>query len=225
MEKYYNKCCKCGCGQKVKVKLYHKYYGIPDYINGHQSNGVHNPNFKDGKSYNNKCIDCDKKISRRSSRCKSCAHKGDLNGNYKGKKYFCIDCGRILNHGLWNKTIRCRECYRKFSAIPENNPNYIDGRKNLPYPIEFNESLKELIRNRDNRKCQLCGCPEIENCQRLSIHHIDYNKANLNKNNLISLCRSCSGEVNKNRDYWRDFFTNKLKYKGVKINGSYIRME
>jgi len=26
---------KCGCGQKITIKPHHKYYGIPDYINGH----------------------------------------------------------------------------------------------------------------------------------------------------------------------------------------------
>jgi len=28
--------CKCGCGEEVVVKDFHKYYGIPKYINGHQ---------------------------------------------------------------------------------------------------------------------------------------------------------------------------------------------
>lgn len=31
VEKY----CKCGCGEKIKIKPYHKYDGIPDYINHH----------------------------------------------------------------------------------------------------------------------------------------------------------------------------------------------
>ena len=30
-----NKNCKCGCGQEIKIKSHHKYYGIPIYINGH----------------------------------------------------------------------------------------------------------------------------------------------------------------------------------------------
>ena len=32
---YHDKFCKCGCGRKIEVKQYHKYYGIPDYISGH----------------------------------------------------------------------------------------------------------------------------------------------------------------------------------------------
>jgi hypothetical protein len=29
------KYCKCGCGQQIIIKKHHKYYGIPDYISGH----------------------------------------------------------------------------------------------------------------------------------------------------------------------------------------------
>lgn len=29
------KYCKCGCGYEIVTKLYHKYYGIPEYILGH----------------------------------------------------------------------------------------------------------------------------------------------------------------------------------------------
>ena len=29
------KYCKCGCGQEIKIKNYHKYTKIPDYINHH----------------------------------------------------------------------------------------------------------------------------------------------------------------------------------------------
>ncbi|MEK6884559.1 MAG: NUMOD3 domain-containing DNA-binding protein [Nanoarchaeota archaeon] len=30
-----NKKCKCGCSQEIIIKPYHKYYGIPNYIQGH----------------------------------------------------------------------------------------------------------------------------------------------------------------------------------------------
>jgi hypothetical protein len=29
--------CKCPCHAEIIIKKYHKYYGIPKYINGHQS--------------------------------------------------------------------------------------------------------------------------------------------------------------------------------------------
>ena len=43
----------------------------------------------------------------------------------------------------------------------------------------------------------------------LHIHHIDYNKTNCNKNNLITLCVACNGKANFNRDYWLNFYNKK----------------
>lgn len=31
--------CKCGCGREIIIKSYHKYYGIPEYIRGHNTRG------------------------------------------------------------------------------------------------------------------------------------------------------------------------------------------
>ena len=47
------------------------------------------------------------------------------------------------------------------------------------------------------------GCPQIECNRKLAVHHIDYDKLNLNPNNLISLCISCHVKTNKDREYWR----------------------
>ena len=41
--------------------------------------GTNNSNFRHGKTYNNRCIDCKKLLGNyRSKRCSSCAHKGKL---------------------------------------------------------------------------------------------------------------------------------------------------
>jgi len=42
--------CKCGCGQKITFKKYHKKYGIPNYIVGHQ-NRINHP--MKGKKFTN----------------------------------------------------------------------------------------------------------------------------------------------------------------------------
>ncbi|HUV46148.1 MAG TPA: NUMOD3 domain-containing DNA-binding protein [Dehalococcoidia bacterium] len=90
------------------------------------------------------------------------------------------------------------------------NGNWRGGASFLPYPIEFNNQLKNQIRLRDNYQCQKCGVPEVECIRKLSIHHIDYEKANCLSDNLISLCLKCSSEVNGNREYWQPFFNEKL---------------
>lgn len=37
--------CKCGCEQEIIIKSYHKRYGIPKYISGHNSKGNTNPGY------------------------------------------------------------------------------------------------------------------------------------------------------------------------------------
>jgi hypothetical protein len=86
---------------------------------------------------------------------------------------------------------------------------YIDGRcsgENYPYSLDFNERLKELIRDRDNRQCQLCSLPEEENSRKLPVHHIDYDRKNCDPRNLISLCDSCHSKTNFNRVKWASLF-------------------
>ncbi len=94
--------------------------------------------------------------------------------------------------------------------VGEKNPAYIDGRSYEPYTLEFNRQLKELIRSRDGHKCQKCGCPEIKEAKKLSIHHIDYNKKNCLSSNLIALCRKCNAIVNTKRKKWTKYFQKKM---------------
>lgn len=79
----------------------------------------------------------------------------------------------------------------KFAHYGDNNHFWKGGIWPSPYPDDFNEELKERIRNRDNRKCQRCSVPEYECCRALDVHHIDGNKFNNFDDNLISLCPSC----------------------------------
>lgn len=77
----------------------------------------------------------------------------------------------------------------------KNHPNFKDWASRAPYCHRWNELLRESIRNRDNRTCVLCGRGEIQNGQRLSVHHISGNKM-MGCNGipwyLCALCRSCN---------------------------------
>ena len=84
--------------------------------------------------------------------------------------------------------------------------NWQGGKSFEPYGLEFNEDLKEVIRNRDGRKCFICEKSELENKEKSNVHHIDYNKKNNNPNNLISLCRKCHIKTNQKRDFWKRYF-------------------
>lgn len=85
----------------------------------------------------------------------------------------------------------------------DKNPNWQNGISFEPYTIDWTETLRRAIRERDNYICQLCN--QYGN----SVHHIDYNKENCSPNNLITLCKSCNSKVNKNREYWSIIFRNK----------------
>jgi 5-methylcytosine-specific restriction endonuclease McrA len=86
----------------------------------------------------------------------------------------------------------------------ETNPAWKGGISKRPYPFNFDKELKELIRKRDNYKCRNCGVPQEECIRTLPIHHIDYDKTNINPDNLITLCYSCHGKTMHKREYWKD---------------------
>ena len=72
--------------------------------------------------------------------------------------------------------------------------NWRGGTSFDPYCPKFNNTKKEEVRNRDGRRCQSCGKPEILNGRRLSVHHINSDKlqgCQGKKWSLVALCRSC----------------------------------
>ena len=98
------------------------------------------------------------------------------------------------------------------SRSGEKNPAWNNGSSFEPYCYKFNDKLKESIRDRDDRTCQLCG--EKENGRKLSVHHIHYQKDDCDPD-LISLCNRCNIKANTNRDYWETLFMSKLKERGL----------
>jgi hypothetical protein len=85
------------------------------------------------------------------------------------------------------------------------------GKSFEPYCSKFTRELKEDIREHFGRKCYLCQTPE--NGEKLSIHHVDYNKSQGCEGlrwSLIPLCRHCHSLTTNRRffyfhllrDYW-----------------------
>lgn len=89
----------------------------------------------------------------------------------------------------------------------EKHINWNNGSSFEPYGLEFNEDLKEVIRNRDRRKCFICEKTELDNGEKLKVHHIDYCKQNNDPQNLISLCKNCHSKTNHNREHWENILT------------------
>ena len=118
----------------------------------------------------------------------------------------------ILNHSIaaikrWEDAD-----YRSLTA-KENHWNWKGGFSNL-YPPEWTERLRESIRERDGRTCQMPGCnkTEQENAEKLAVHHINSNKDNCEEWNLISLCKKCHNTVTVSNDgeHWVKVLTEKL---------------
>ncbi len=150
------------------------------------------------------------------------------------KIYYCIEkgCNNIISYTTWKyREGYCASCATKGNKHPffgkkrpkhskrmsgKNHPmfgrkselhwNWQNGISFELYPLGWNKTFKEQIRYRDGYKCQICGCPEVENDRCLDIHHIDYNKENILPENLISLCKKCHMKTNTNRDYWYAYF-------------------
>jgi hypothetical protein len=92
----------------------------------------------------------------------------------------------------------------------ENNPNYRGGVQYEPYDNNWTRKFKSYIRKRDNQVCMNCGKHREKLNYPLDIHHINYDKQLSLKENCISLCKSCHGLTQINREYWTKLFYDKL---------------
>ena len=206
----------------------------------------------------NNCVDCNKQIHKKSIRCKSCAAKERNKsirvyfycktcdkkisyGHEYCKKHYGIliskiHLGKKLSEDHKSKIglkatgrIGYWKNKKRLDLSGENNPNWHGGTENKPYSFEFNETLKEIIRKRDNYICQNpeCNMTEEEHIivygKVLTIHHIDYNKENCVESNLITTCMQCNSRANFNRDYWKKIYNEKILTKNGGIpNGKRI---
>ena len=97
----------------------------------------------------------------------------------------------------------------------ELSPNWQGGLSFEPYCEKFDNDLKERVRDFFGRCCYVCGKNEEDNGQKLSIHHVNYDKmgcCNDVKPLFVPLCKKCHAKTHGNRKYWEEFFTVSLNY-------------
>ena len=99
----------------------------------------------------------------------------------------------------------CKGKWESENLQGTRNPNWNGGTSFEPYPTTWTNRLREMIRERDGRKCRVCGVEE--NGSRHDVHHCDYDKKNIGAGNLVTLCPECHGKTNGHRDEWIKFFT------------------
>lgn len=103
----------------------------------------------------------------------------------------------------------------RYNKTGKEHWHWKGGVINNPYPKEFTPKLKLKIRTRDNFICCLCGKTEREELEELNrvlcVNHIDFNKNNCNEKNLNTLCLRCNVKINREREYWTNYFNSKYE--------------
>lgn len=128
------------------------------------------------------CAVCDKKFTHISSRCNKA-------------KY----CSRLCYHrsqkGKGSQEFTCATCNKKFMGSPSKRYRFCTTkcrgefqRKPETY-THFTNLRKALKRRGLVEKCEMCGYDEIKEI--LGIHHIDENRKNNKRENLMIVCPNC----------------------------------
>lgn len=147
--------------------------------------------------------------------------KAKMSEARKGKKLSPEHCAKISESWkhrapVSEETKQKMRVVRKGKYCGEKNPNWQGGIAYLPYCQKFNNEFKERVRDFYGRVCVECGKPESENGERLSVHHVLFNKNTCCDNSaplFVALCHSCHTRTNSNREYWEEKYTNLINEK------------
>jgi len=112
------------------------------------------------------------------------------------------------------KAFKRPEVLEKLSG--EKNNFYRHGRGYVSYPKEFTPRLREEVRERDEYTCQMPGCLIHQEGRNFPVHHIDYDRNNNDKTNLITLCVKCHVETTLgDREYYTLLFKELQVLRGL----------
>lgn len=122
-------------------------------------------------------------------------------------KFCTISC---LNRG--RKVVKSQEIKEQISQAmsQENHWNWQGGKSGI-YCNEW-RYIRTPLKELDNNECQNPYCEGKS--QRLTSHHIDYNKQNCLPNNITTLCVVCNSQANFNRNYWQKIYTTLKNERG-----------
>jgi len=176
-----------------------------------------NGRYKDGRTaricY---CKLCDKKISNYQHKfCVDCQHKNqeiiinkqDLIKFYINKQWSAVKIGHYFKCSK-RPVLRLLKKYKIHIRTRSENQSLKVGDKSPLWKgkihreyFRFNDNLKNKIRERNNYQCQICFGKF--NSNKLDVHHIDLNRENIAKTNLVSLCETCHYELHFILKSWR----------------------
>lgn len=164
-------------------------------------------------SYCGKHFKCDsKRLNNKHVYCSNeCFYKHK--GHTPAVLVECGHCGKLFyrNRCFLHVYNYCsKECLTK-GHRGDRRACWCGGKDRESYPPQFDETLKEEIRSYYEGLCQLCGSSQSGKSRKHSVHHIDYDKDNLQFTNLIILCNKCHGRTNHCRTRWTKFFQERVK--------------
>lgn len=113
--------------------------------------------------------------------------KAKISKIHKGKKLSIEHRNKISlrNVKMWKNGI---------FDIHKGSKNRAWKQNKSKHPKEFDNDLKEFIRQRDNHICQICG-KDVSTGRKGTVHHMDGIKHHNEHENLILLCGSCHMKV------------------------------
>ncbi|MFA5025115.1 MAG: NUMOD3 domain-containing DNA-binding protein [Candidatus Shapirobacteria bacterium] len=100
-------------------------------------------------------------------------------------------------------------------AKGENNPMWKGGISCEPYCTQWSdvEYKRWLKYERDRGKCQNPCCSGKFTL--LCLHHINYDKKDCRPVNLITVCMSCNGVANGDREWWEAWYNEIIRRKYI----------
>ena len=122
---------------------------------------------------------------------KYCSIKCHNKARIKRIKRNCEHCGKEFE--TWPSKVKngkgrfcCRECKdRAYSG--ENHYLWQGGVRFGEYCPKWTDDLRERVRNYFGRRCMVCGKSEDDNKEKLSVHHISYDKKVCCNGSIISI--------------------------------------
>lgn len=151
------------------------------------------------------CELCGKKIIRRNSHIKN------------KKKLFCSrKCKNIWkNENTTKIQLNCCQCNKQFSnyqyRVNANKFNFCSRKCYQEWKLEnkfvYYKNYRFQAFQYFDKKCEICGFDKIKGI--LEVHHIDKNRKNNEKSNLIILCPNCHAIITRKLG---EILNRKLKY-------------
>jgi len=168
--------CACGCGMSILRYM----------EGGRERRFAHGHNAK--SDYSQVCEECGKPF-----KCIRSAHRS-----------FCSQsCG--AKHTWQTVPEKLKAAQNAHRPCGAKHHAWRGGISFEPYPVTWTRSFKKEIHKRDGHACALCGKTKEPCSRKLSVHHIDYDKENLDPDNLILLCGRCHGVTNTDREFWTEW--------------------